>query len=182
VARQVALLMRHYQYLKNLIEEFNEEIKVISERPKYRAKVEALNTFRGLSTLSSLTITVELGDIKRFKHPAHLVGYIGLNVIEYSSGGRERKFGVSCMGNRHVRTTLVEAAQLAMRTPKVNRSLRSRREGVENEITMIADRCMARLYAKGTRLLLRDKNRNKVKVACAREMIGFIWEALNKVS
>jgi hypothetical protein len=40
----------------------------------------------------------------------------------------------------------------------------------------IADRCMRRLNKKGNRLLLAGKHPNKVKVACAREMVGFVWE------
>jgi len=32
------------------------------------------------------------------------------------------------------------------------------------------------------RLLLAGKHPNKVKVACAREMVGFVWESLNKVA
>jgi hypothetical protein len=31
---------------------------------------------------------------------------------------------------------------------------------------------------KGNRLLLSGKHPNKVKVACAREMVGFVWESL----
>jgi hypothetical protein len=30
--------------------------------------------------------------------------------------------------------------------------------------------------------LLAGKHPNKVKVACAREMVGFVWESLNKVA
>jgi len=46
----------------------------------------------------------------------------------------------------------------------------------------IADRCLRRLNKKGNRLLLAGKHPNKVKVACAREMVGFVWESLNKVA
>jgi len=38
------------------------------------------------------------------------------------------------------------------------------------------------LSKKGNRLLEAGKHPNKVKVACAREMIGFVWESLNKVA
>jgi hypothetical protein len=34
------------------------------------------------------------------------------------------------------------------------------------------------LSKKGNRLLLAGKHPNKVKVACAREMVGFVWESL----
>ena len=35
---------------------------------------------------------------------------------------------------------------------------------------------------KGNRLLLAGKYPNKVKVACAREMVGFVWESLNQAA
>ena len=35
---------------------------------------------------------------------------------------------------------------------------------------------------KGNRLLIAGKHPNKVKVACAREMVGFVWESLNEVA
>ena len=31
-------------------------------------------------------------------------------------------------------------------------------------------------------LLLAGKHVNKVKVACAREMVGFVWESLNRAA
>ena len=57
-----------------------------------------------------------------------------------------------------------------------------KRKGLDPEIIKIADKCQARLYQKGHRLLSREKNRNKVKIAMAREMVGFIWEALRKAA
>jgi hypothetical protein len=50
------------------------------------------------------------------------------------------------------------------------------------EYIAIADRCLRRLNKKGNRLLLAGKHPNKVKVACAREMVGFIWESLHRAA
>jgi len=57
-----------------------------------------------------------------------------------------------------------------------------RRVNTSPEYIAIADRCLRRLSKKGNRLLEAGKHPNKVKVACAREMIGFVWESLNKVA
>jgi len=54
----------------------------------------------------------------------------------------------------------------------------ARRENADPRFVEIADRCMNRLYRRAHYLLGREKPRNKVVVACAREMLGFIWEAL----
>ena len=86
------------------------------------------------------------------------------------------------MGNRKVRTTLVEACQFATSPLKVGPTLRRRRADADNEAIKIADKCMHRLYKKGHNLRYKGKHTNKVKVACAREMLGFIWESLNKAA
>lgn len=180
-ARNLALLKSRLDHVLETIAKYKEIIGELASAPQYKKKVEALNCFRGLSTLSSMTIVTEIGDINRFAHPRSLTSYVGLDVVEYSSGGKERKYGISKMGNRRIRTTVVEACQLALRTPKINRSLRSRRKDVNENVVLIADRCMERLHKKGSRLLAKGKHRNKVKVACSREMLGFLWEALRAV-
>ena len=124
-------------------------------------------------------LILELGDIKRFSHPRKLTSYAGMDLREYSSGGKERKYSMSKMGNRHIRTIVVEACQGVKLKPKLCRSLKKRREGMPVQYTEVADRCMKRLYKKSTHLLLAGKPVNKIKVACARELLGFVWESLN---
>ena len=60
--------------------------------------------------------------------------------------------------------------------------MKAGRKDTAPELVAIADRCMRRLNKKGNRLLLSGKHPNKVKVACAREMVGFVWESLNAVA
>jgi transposase len=42
-----------------------------------------------------MTIISELGDNRRFAHPKQLTSYVGLDVAEYSSGGKEHKKGIT---------------------------------------------------------------------------------------
>lgn len=180
--KSMGLMLREIGHLENTLKMFDEEIERLSDLPKYASKTKALKIFRGLDTHSALTLVTELGDIKRFDHPSQLTAYAGLDIKEYSSGGKERKLGISKMGNPYIRTTVVEACQFALRPPRVSRVLALRRLGIDQNLIDIADRCMTRLHKKSTKLLYRDKPRNKIKTACAREMLGFIWEALRKVS
>jgi transposase len=168
--------------MKILISYYNEQISIIAQQPKYKKKVKALNCFRGLDTLSSLTLTTELGDARRFPHPANVTSYSGLSIREYSSGGKELRYGITKQGNRVLRTVVIEASQFAFKPPKVSKHLKDRRKGAPPEIINIADRCMHRLNKKSIRMFMNRKHRNKIKVACAREMLSFIWEALNKVA
>ena len=86
------------------------------------------------------------------------------------------------MGNARVRWVLIEACQQAWKPPRISPALRARRKGVSPVLIEIADRGMNRLYQKSQRLLRVGKSRNKVKVACARELTTFVWESLQKVA
>ena len=61
----------------------------------------------------------------------------------------------------------------------IEKAIKARRANTAPKYIDIADRCLRRLSKKGNRLLLSGKHPNKVKVACAREMVGFVWESLN---
>lgn len=164
------------------IETFEAEIEHLAGTEFYKNRVDALLCFKGIQTLTAMTIISEIFDINRFDHPKRLVSFMGLDIGEYSSGGKQIKFGITKVGNKYLRTPLVEANQKFGKSKTPTKRHQQRRNGLDPEIIAIADRCQARLYTKGHRLLMREKQNNKVKVAMAREMVGFIWEALKKVS
>ncbi|MFH1356940.1 MAG: IS110 family transposase [bacterium] len=160
------------------ISTYNEEIEKIASSGFYREIVGGLCCYRGINILTAMTLITELGDIKRFNHPRKLCSYAGLDIREYSSGGHERRYGITKMGNKHIRTSVIESCQTAWNIPKISKRLKASRQGVNNKYLEIADRCMHRLYKKSHRLLHRGKEKNKVKVACAREMLCFVWETM----
>ena len=176
----LSCLLRSSENLKRSISYYDEQINSIAQKPKYKERVKALNCYRGMDTLSSLTIITELGDAKRFPHPQNLTSYIGLSISEYSTGGKHKRFGITKQGNRILRTVVTEACQFASRAPRVSKKLKERRRGASEESITIADRCMHRLNKKFNRMIIKGKHRNKIKTACAREMLCFIWETLNK--
>ena len=175
-------LLKFLEQILERVEHYNFEIEQISRTPEYEKKVGALKCFKGIKTTIAMTLVTEIGDINRFKHPSQLTSYCGLDIIEYSSGGKERKFNISKMGNPFIRTNIVEACQMATRPPNISRRLKEDRFGQNEKVIQIADKCMKRLYKKGNRLKYKDKAANKIKVACGREMLGFIWETLKYVS
>lgn len=144
--------------------------------------IQGLESFRGIGTLTAMSVIFEIGGARRFDHPKRLLSYAGLDIREYSSGGHERKFGMSKLGNSYLRKAVASASQLAMNPVSLSRGLKKRRVQCEQEMIVIADRCMDRLSKKSYHLRKREKPNNKIKVACAREMLGFIWEALQKVA
>lgn len=178
----LSILVSSYNNMETFIASYDEEIYSVAELPRYRSKVKALNCYRGLDTLSSLTLTVELGDVRRFPHPSNVTSFSGLSIKEYSSGGKENRFGITKQGNSNLRTVVIEACQFAPKPPKISRLLKARRMEADPEYIDIADRCMHRLNKKASSMFRNGKHKNKIKVACAREMLCFIWETLKEAA
>lgn len=178
LALNLRILLRQYEHMNDQISLYDEEIDNMATEPHYAEKVKSLVCYRGIATGTAMTVITEIGDIKRFDHPRRITSYVGYDLREYTSSGKQRQFGISKNGNRHIRAAVTEACQLAFAPPKVSKALKERRKEAKAEYVDIADRCMARLYKKGGRLVHRGKHRNVAKTACAREMLCFIWESL----
>ena len=176
------IVVDQLKQLQGTIQEMDKQIESISETDRYKKKKEALVCYKGIKTRTAMVLITELGDINRFDHPGRITSYIGMDIAEYSSGGKEKKYGITKQGNSHVRTALIESAQMAWQSPRMSKEVKRRQEGVERTYVAIADRCLERIHRKAYRLLHNHKPMNKIKVACAREMIGFIWESLRLVS
>lgn len=164
--------------LEDQISNYDEHILNLSKEKKFKNKVQALRCFKGLETLSSMTLICELGDINRFNHPSKLTSYVGMDISEYSSGGKEKKFGITKQGNKYIRTTVIESCQFVFYPAIISKKLKERRKDADEKYIDIADRCLKRLKKKSTKMIYKGKPKNKIKVACAREMLCFIWEVL----
>ncbi len=162
------------------VAEYDDQIAKLAHSDTYREPVEALSCFRGVSTIAAMAIAAETGDINRFAHPTQLMSYAGLGVREYSSGGKEVKFGITKTGNAFLRQIVVESSQKIYRSATLSDEVRRRQDKTRSEYGEIVNKGMKRMNKKGMHLLLRGKHTNLVKVACAREMLGFLWEAMKK--
>ncbi len=174
----LVVMIQHLEGLERNIATLDSEIEHVSLSDSYRKTVQNLICFKGISTLTAMVLITEIFDISRFEHPNQLVAYTGLDIAEHSSGGKQVQFGITKMGNRRLRTALVEACQTFASSKKPSKRKLATRKSCDPKAIAIADKCQERLYKKGHHLLAREKPRNKVKVACAREMIGFIWESM----
>lgn len=177
----LSLLTRQLKSLDDILAAYGEEVEALAVAARYREPVQALTCYKGIKHLFALTMITEIGDVKRFAHPRRLVSWVGMDIREYASGGKSHRFGITRQGNPYLRTAFIEANQRGYRTAQLGKDLKARRTNSAPEYVAIADRCLRRLNKKGNRLLLAGKHPNKVKVACAREMVGFVWESLNRV-
>ena len=95
---------------------------MLANSPRYQPAVQSLACYKGIKNTFALTMITEIGDIKRFPHPRKLVSWIGMDIREYSSGGKHNRFGITKHGNRYIRTAFVEANQRGYRTAKIGQA------------------------------------------------------------
>jgi len=176
------VVFSHYLYQVEQLEEqlhcLDRRLKEFSEREPYREAVGYLRCFRGIDTLTAMTLVAELYKFGRFLKPRELMGFLGLTPSEYSSADTRRSGSITKCGNAHARRVLVEAAWHYHYRPAVGYQLRKRRENQPQRIISIADQAQQRLHGRYWRLVFAGKARNKAVTAVARELVGFIWAAL----
>jgi transposase len=157
------------------IARLEEQMAGLLESWEMKPVVEALMGLRGFQLVGAMIMISELGGAWRFEHPRQLMAYLGLVPTENSSGARRRQGAISKAGNSHARWLLIEAAHHYRLPPKLSRELSKRQEGLSEEIKQCSWKAQTRLHSRTIRLLARGKNRNKVTVAIARELVGFLW-------
>jgi len=145
---------------------------------RLKPAVQALMALRGFQLVAAMITVSELGDIHRFEHPRQLMTYLGLVPTEASSGPRQRLGSISRCGNGHQRWLLVECAEHYALAPKISKELSARQEGQPRAVRDLSWKAQNRLHLRLSRLLARRLQRNKAKVAVARELCGFIWALL----
>jgi transposase len=120
----------------------------------------------------------ELHGFERFESAPQLMAFVGLTPSEYSSAGKRQQGSITKTGNTHVRRILVEVAWNYRHAPRVGAQLRKRRARQSPRTIETADKAMRRLYARWRKMDERRKPSQKIVVAAARELMGFIWAAL----
>jgi len=155
---------------------FNETLREQVRDWRMRPVVEALMCLRGVDLVAAATLVAELGDLSRFAHARELMGFLGLVPSEHSSGNARRQGAITKTGNGHARRILVEAAWNYRFGAKVSAALLARQEQQPKEIRDIAWKAQLRLCQRYRRLAARHLQHNKLCVAIARELAGFIWD------
>jgi transposase len=149
-------------------------IAELAAEPPFAEVVGRLVCLRGVSTLTALALSVELGDWERFR-PQSLGPFLGLVPSEDSSGERRRQGAITKTGNTHARRLLVEAAWHQRRPLRASAALERRRQGQPASVRSRADASARRLHARWHALEGRGKRRTIVAVAVARELAGHCW-------
>ena len=157
------------------IEALERAIRETAEQEPWRALVARLRCVRGIETLTALALVSEIGDFARFQTAEEFMAFVGVVPSERSSGEQRRQGSITKVGNAHVRRLLVESAWHARRRPSVGYQLARRQRGQDALVIERAWRCQQRLHARWQRMAGRGKPQQKIVVACARELAGFVW-------
>lgn len=157
------------------IEQLERSLRETAERGPWRPLVARLRCLRGIDTHTALALVAEIGNFDRFRTAEEFMAFVGLVPSEHSSGEQRRQGSITKVGNQHVRRLLVESAWHARRRPKVGYQLARRQRGQDAAVIERAWRCQQRLYQRWQRMAGRGKPHQKIVVACARELAGFIW-------
>lgn len=156
------------------------QLAAVAAQDPYREPVAHLRCFRGIDTVTALSLAAELHDVRRFPTEPALMAYLGLVPSEHSSGEHRRRGGITKTGNRHVRRLLIETAWHYRHKPAVGVRLAKRRRGQPPQVIARADRAQQRLCMQYRRLVGKSKHHNTIVVAIARMLIGYVWETLRE--
>lgn len=173
------IAFEHYvaevQHLVARRAELDREIARIAPAEPYAVPVRKLACLRGISTLSALALLAEVGDFRRFESPRQLMAYVGLVPREYSSGGKEKRGGITKTGNGQVRRLLVEAAWAYRHRPAFGERLRAAMAGQPPAVVEYARKAQVRLHRRYTLLVSKGKPSQLAVTAVARELCAFTW-------
>jgi transposase len=113
-------------------------------------RVERLMTIPAVGPITALTWTLEVGDVQRFSSIKKAVSYCGLCGAEKSSANSMQRTPLSKQRNKHLQTTLIEAAKMAPRSSPELAMLydKERQKGNANRATLaVARKLVAYLVA-----------------------------------
>ena len=148
--------------------------KMATDSP-FTPVVTRLGCLRGVSTLTSFALAVEIGDWHRLTGRS-IGAYLGLVPTEYSSGASRSQGGITKTGNAHARRLLIEAAwhhRPAYRVPGVD--LRRRWDVASPAARDRGRRANRRLHERWAHFDARGKRPVVANTAIARELAGWCW-------
>jgi len=113
-------------------------------------RVERLMTIPAVGPITALTWALEVGDVQRFSSIKKAISYCGLCGAENSSANIIKRTPLSKQRNKHLQTTLIEAAKMAPRN-SVDLAMiynREKQKGNANRATLaVARKLVAYLVA-----------------------------------
>ena len=109
-------LLRLGRNVIEILRSMNRQLVHVLETDSVLAeRVSRLMTIPGVGVILALTWALEIGDVARFTSVKAAISYCGLCGAEQSSAGKSQRTPISKQRNKHLQTTLIEAAKVAPR-------------------------------------------------------------------
>jgi len=103
-------------YLAPLVAEVETELARLSVTSPWADQAPFLIQLPGIGLLTAMTILGAIGEIERFPSAKKLVGYAGLGARVHASGQTHYTGGITKQGRRDLRSVMIEAAWVAVRS------------------------------------------------------------------
>jgi transposase len=114
--RKFKQLLKEYEYVKEQIKDTERRIKEISEEEELGEKIKRIEKINGIGIVSAVRLVVYLFDQKgRFDNGEKLVHYVGLTPGEHSSGETIIRSRTGLVGNKQLRSIIIQLAWVAVR-------------------------------------------------------------------
>jgi transposase len=153
----------------------DDHILEVAASPRFADPVNRLGCLRGISALTGLALTVEIGDWTRFTGST-IGAYVGLVPSEHSSGTSRVQGSITKAGNTHVRRLLIESAWHHRKSYSTSGpALRTRWAKVDPALRARGHAGNRRLNKRWSTFTERGKNPLVANVAIARELAGWCW-------
>jgi len=167
------------QYLEQRLKDLDAKLEELANT-LFRKPVDILRGFRGVQTLTAMVLVTELGDLRRFPTPRHVMSYVGLTPSVSQSGeSRNRSSRITKAGSARCRHVVVQAAWNYIRKPQLASSLKSRQKDSPAWLIEQSWKAQNRLFER-FKHLESTIGKNKAIVAVARELVGFLAAALQR--
>ena len=114
--KKFTCLLKEYEYVQEQIKDTEERIKEIAEDKELSVRISRIEKINGIGIVSAVRLVVYLFDKKdRFESGEKLVHYLGLTPGEHSSGEEIIRGRTGLIGNKQLRSIIIQLAWIAVR-------------------------------------------------------------------
>jgi transposase len=103
------------EILRNQLLRVNKQVRELSQTDPYRRNYILLRSIPGIGLMISMSLLVQLGDIRRFKRLDDLCNYVGLVPSMHGSGEQMKTGKMLRRGRKEIKIMLIEASWEAIR-------------------------------------------------------------------
>lgn len=105
-------LYEQLQQLDEQVRGYDQRIQLLAQQDETVARLMAMP---GIGPLNGTALLASLGTARHFRAGRIFALNLGLTPREFSTGGKQRLFGISKRGDRYLRTLLIHGARSALR-------------------------------------------------------------------